>query len=305
MKAYIQIQVPSATQATKRGAPPGPTGVEMSRRAPGRVPGPVGVDLWQPSASRALEETIPGGSVTLELDDKNREWRVKPPAFAAWSYYLPSTRGKWARRGDEITIRDAVDKKIYFSLRQANTMMGQASYNPTLTGRYELHAEWKRVPKPLPISGRPPIWYGLAVANSGSAASAVVISGSSSFSFLMPSVAAGSFRGYSWSAAFVLLTGYLDRGDLVNNPGLDIDYELSLGTRWRDQAGPLNQIAAGRSEGLADFALKNAEMLRALGMAALEGTCVDYDEKHVIIGDLAGAGIRTGIYAYTGDCVQG
>lgn len=310
MKSYIQIQVPSTSLAANRGVRPGPVGVELSKRSRGRRPGPVSVDAWKDSASSFIEETIPGGSITIELDNRINEWRITSPASAHWQYYLPATGGKWARSGDEITLFDAINKKIYFSLEQANGMCGRASYNLSLTGRYELHTEWKRVPKPLPISGQPHIWYGLAVRADGRgvggprAASAVVISAGRWFTFIMPDPMTGSFRGYSWSVAFVLLTGYLDRGDLVAHTGSGVDYQLSLGAYWTAQAGALNHIAAGNTAGLVEFALKNDEMLRALGMAALEGTCVDYDERHVIIGDLSGAEIRSGIYAYTGECVQ-
>lgn len=274
------------------------------------MPGPIGVDTRKGPANRFLEETIPGGALTLELDGNNREWRLRPPAIRKWRHYLPAARGKWSRSADEITLFDAVNKKILFSLRQANGMRGRACYDLSLAGRYDHHAEWKRVPKPLPISSRPPIWYGLAVredrhGGGPRAASAVVISNDKWFTFSMPQPAAGPFRGYAWNAAFVLLTGYLDRGDLVGNAGADVDYELSLGAYWREQAGALNPIAAGRVGGFVDFALKHSEMLRALGMAALEGLCLDYDERHVIIGDLAGEEINAGIYAYTGECVQG
>ena len=298
------------TLAANRGAMPGPVGVESSKRERGRLPGPVGVDTGRGPAGGFLEETIPGGAITLELDNKNHEWRIKPPAFAHWNYYLPATGGKWARSGDEITISDA-NKKIHFSLKRANAMTGRACYGLSLTGRYELHTEWKRVPKPLPVSDRPPIWYGLAVGDRGRTvagarmAEAVVVSSGKWFTFSMPAPAEGSFRGYGWSAAFVLLTGYLDRGDLICSPGRGVDYELSLGARWFEQAGPLTQIASGQSAGLVDFALRNTETLRALGTAALEGTCVDYDERHVILADLSGAAVRSGIYAYTGQCVQG
>jgi hypothetical protein len=130
------------------------------------------------------------------------------------------------------------------------------------------------------------------------------MSADKSFSFAMPQPSAGSFRGYSWNAAFVLLTGYIDRGDLVGNAGSGLDYELSLGPYWSEQAGALNRIAAGKFDSVMEFALNNREMLRALGMAALQGTCVDYDERHVIIGDLSGERIRSGIHAYTGECVR-
>jgi hypothetical protein len=315
MKSYIQIQIPGMSLAGNRGAPPGPAGADPSKRAAGwmggRLPGPVGGDAWADSATGFLEETIPGGVVTLELDNKVDSWRIKPPAFADWQYYLPATHGKWSRGGDEITICDAANKKAYFALRQANRMSGRAFYNPSLTGRYELRTEWKRVPKPLPVSGPPPIWYGLAIVDNGRAvagrrvAASVVLSAGQWFTFFMPAPVAGTVRGYSWTAAFVLLTSYLDRGDLAAHPGSAVDYELSLGGRWSEQAGALNQIARFKFEELIQLALKNAETLRALGMAALEGTCVDYGERQVIIGDLSGAGIGAGTYAYTGKCVQG
>lgn len=193
---------------------------------------------------------------------------------------------------------------------QANRMSGRAYHQLAFTGRHELPVEWKRVPKPLPISNQPPIWYGLAIGdNSGlvtgmRGARAVVLSAGKWFTFFMPAPAAGTFRGYFWSTPFVLLTGYLDRGDLIAHPGSAVDYELSLGGHWVEQAGPLNQIVRLKFEDLIPLALKNADTLRALGMAAIQGTCVDYDEKHVIIADLSGAGIRSGIYAYTGECVQ-
>src|SRR5215216_2990244 len=104
MKSYIQIQIPGMLLAPSRGAIHGPAGVELLKRPMGRLAGPVGPDAWKASASRFLEETIPGGSITLELDNENREWRIKPPAHSHWEYYLSATGGRWARSGDEITI---------------------------------------------------------------------------------------------------------------------------------------------------------------------------------------------------------
>ncbi|HKP85581.1 MAG TPA: hypothetical protein VJZ26_05775 [Blastocatellia bacterium] len=309
MKTYIQIQVPSMSLPANRGALPGPVAADSSEHLRGRLPGPVGGDAWKPSERRFLEETIAGGSITLELDDKNKEWRVKPPAFAHWNYYLPATHGKWARNADEITICDAIDKRVYYSLRQANKMNGRAFCELSPAGRAEMRTEWKRIPKPLPVSGEPAIWYGLAIADSGGVgvgtrrAAAVVLSANKWFSFSMPWPTTGAFRGYGWNAAFVLLTGYIDRGDLVAHPGSGVDYELSLGSHWGERAEPLNQVARFKFEELTQFALRNAETLRAMGKAAVHGMCVDYDERHVIISDLFGAGIRAAIYAYTGECV--
>jgi len=234
---------------------------------------------------------------------------MTPPAFAHWKFYLPSTYGRWARSGDEITIRDASNKEIYFSLRQANKMSGHAFHKLSFTGRHQFPTEWKRVPKPLPVSSVPPIWYGLAIAGKGGTATgrvatAIALSDSDWFTFYMPSPTTGTFRGYSWTAAFVLLTGYLDRGDCIAHPGSSVDYELSLGRHWFEQAGALNRIVRFSFEDAIQFAFKNAETLRTLGLAAVEGTCIDYDEKHVIIGDLSGTEIGSGIYAYTGECVQ-
>lgn len=64
----------------------------------------------------------------------------------------------------------------------------------------------------------------------------------------------------------------------------------------------LNPLVNSGFDALTEFALRNREILRAMGKTALQGTCVDYNEKHVIIGDLAGANIETGIHAYTGEC---
>jgi hypothetical protein len=146
MKFCIQIQVPTVTLAASRGATPAPAGVELSKHAMGRLPGPVGGDAWEGQAGGLLEESVAGGAITLELDDKNHEWRIKPPAFARWGHYLPATSGKWARGGDEIAICDAASKKIIFSLTQANKAAGRACYKPSFTGRYELHTEWKQTP---------------------------------------------------------------------------------------------------------------------------------------------------------------
>jgi hypothetical protein len=55
--------------------------------------------------------------------------------------------------------------------------------------------------------------------------------------------------------------------------------------------------------GLCEFALRNREALRTLGRAALQGSCVDYDERHALIGDLPGANIEAGMLAYTGECL--
>src|SRR4030095_1619834 len=114
MKSYFQIQIPSISLAGNRGAPPDPAGTDSSRHSKGRLPGPVGGDRWKPSEIRFIEETIRGGSIPLELDNKSQAWRIKPPAFANWRYYLPATHGKWARTGNEITILDAINREIYF-----------------------------------------------------------------------------------------------------------------------------------------------------------------------------------------------
>jgi hypothetical protein len=309
MKSYIRIQVPTTTLPANRVDRAAAPGVESYRPIRGRVPGPFGVDLINGPANSFLEEMITGGFVDLELDSKVHEWRISPPAFANWQSYLPSCHGRFNRGADEIILGDVVNENKYFSLRQANRMSGNADF-VTTTERCPFRTEWKRIPKPLPESGQPPIWYGLAIAGSDGAAagprvaSATVVSDNQWFTFMMPELTAGPSRGYFWSAAFVLLTGYLDRGDCIANPGAGADYELSLGPQWRERAGALNHISSFQFDDLIQFTLNNAETLRALGMAVLEETCIDYDEKHVIICDLAGAGINAGIYAYTGECVQ-
>src|SRR5215813_2713136 len=214
MKSYFQIQVFSTNLAGTRGASPGPVGTDLAKISYARLPGSVGDERWKPSENRLLEETIAGGSITLELDNRTTEWRMTPPAFAHWKFYLPSTYGRWARSGDEITIRDASNKEIYFSLRQANKMSGHAFHKLSFTGRHQFPTEWKRVPKPLPVSSVPPIWYGLAIAGKGGTATgrvatAIALSDSDWFTFYMPSPTTGTFRGYSWTSAFVLLTVYL------------------------------------------------------------------------------------------------
>lgn len=309
MKSYIQIDVPSISLSGNRGALPGPASVDVFRYSRGRVPGPVGGDSWKPAERRLLQETITGGAITIELDRNTKEWRIKPPAYAHWTHYLPATHGKWARSADEITIRDCVNRKIYFSLKQANKMHGRAFYDLSITGRYDRATGWKRVPKPLPTSGEPPIWYGLAIEHYGEPSrgtrqvAAFVISANKWFTFSMPAPTAGSFRGYSWSAAFVLLTGYIDRGDLIAHPGAAVDHELALGGQWAERAESLNKVARFKFEELMQFALQNSEMLRSLGRAAVQEICVDYDEKRVMICDLFGAGIRAGIHTYTGECI--
>ncbi|HST23418.1 MAG TPA: hypothetical protein VLR90_20060 [Blastocatellia bacterium] len=309
MKSYIQIEVPSISMAANRGASPGPAIVEAFKYSRGRVPGPVGSDARKPAENRLLQETIAGGAITIELNNKSNEWRIKPPAYAHWNYYLPATHGKWARNADEITIRDFVNRNIYFSLKQANKMHGRAFYELSTAGRYDRATEWKRVPKPLPTSGEPPVWYGLAIEHKGEPsrgtrqAAAFVISANKWFTFSMPAPTAGSFRGYGWNAAFVVLTGYIDRGDLIAHPGTAVDHELSLGGQWAERAESLNKVARFKFEELMQFALQNSEMLRTLGTAAVQETCIDYDERRVMICDLFGAGIKAGIHTYTGECV--
>jgi len=309
MKAYIQIQIPSISLTATRGASPAPVVADASEMLRGRLPGPVGGESWKPAERRLLEETIAGGAITLELDNTNQEWRIKPPAFAHWNYHLPSISGKWARNADEITISDRFNKQVYYCLRQANQMFGRAVCELSPAGHNELRTEWKRVPKPLPISGEPALWYGLAIADphgigAGTRrAAAVVVSANKWFAFSMPWPTAGTFRGYGWNAAFVLLTGYIDRGDLIAHPGAAVDYELSLGGHWLERAEPLSQVARFKFEELIQFVLNNAEMLRAISKAAVQGMCIDFDARHVIVSDLFGAGIKGGIYAYTGQCV--
>lgn len=309
MKTYIQIEVPSISLAGNKGALPGPASVDAFGCSRGRVPGPVGSDTWNPAETRLLQETLMGGAITIELDSVIKEWRIKPPAYAHWDHYLPATHGKWARNADEITIRDCLNKKIYFAIKQVNKMHGRAFYELSTAGRYDRATQWKRVPKPPPASGDLPIWYGLALEHYGELSrgtrhvAAFVISADKWFTFAMPAPTAGSFRGYSWSAAFVLLTGYIDRGDLIAHPGAAVDYELSLGGQWAERAESLNKVAMFGFEELTQFALRNSEMLRGLGRAAVRETCVDYDERRVMVCDLFGAGIRAGIHTYTGECV--
>lgn len=309
MKSYIQIEIPSISLPSSRGASPGPASVDAFKCSRGRVPGPAGTGAWKPAANRLLQETVAGGAITIELNNRSNEWRIKPPAYAHWNRYLPATHGKWARNADELTIRDYVNRNIYFSLNRANKMHGRAFYDLPDTGRCQMATEWKRVPKPLPTFGEPPIWYGLAIEHYGEQsrgtrqAAAFVISADKRFTFSMPAPTAGSFRGYGWNAAFVLLTGYIDRGDLIAHPGAAVDHELSLGGQWAARAESLNKVARFKFEELMRFALQNSEMLRNLATAAVEETCVDYDERRVMICDLFGAGVRAGIHTYTGECV--
>jgi len=309
MKSFIRIQVPTTSLSADRAGRAAAAGVESYRLVRGRIPGPVGIDSFKGPANILLEEMIAGGFIDLELDNKVHEWRISPPAFANWQYYLPACHGRFNRRADEISLSDSVNEKEYCSLREANRMSGRAAFGLSLTNRDVLRTEWKRIPKPLPETGQPPIWYGLAIAGSGGAAAgsrvanAMVLSDDKWFTFTMPELTSGTSRGYFWSAAFALLTGYLDRGDCIAHPGSAVDYELSLGARWSESSAVLNHIASFQFDDLIQFTRNNAETLRFLGMAVLEETCIDYDEKHVIICDLLGAGINAGIYAYTGECV--
>lgn len=306
MKSYVLIQIPTLTASANRAGLASTIRVERSVR--GRMPGPVGVEVRHERRNVFVEEMISGGAIGLELDNNSQEWRINPPAFPNWTRYLPSSHGRFTRGADQITVGG--NANVYFSLRPANKMSGQAEFGLSFGSSDKSHTDWKRVPKPLPASGKPPIWYGLAIAGSGGpvagprAANAIVVSDDKWFTFSMPEIAAGTSRGYFWGAAFVLLTGYLDRRGCVANFGSGIDYELSLSQRWIERAGTLNHIAAFQFDNLIQFTLNNAETLRALGMAVLGETCVDHDERHVIICDLAGAGINAGIYAYTGACVQ-
>jgi hypothetical protein len=308
MKSYMVIQIPTLTLSANRAGAACAVSVEPYRR--GRKPGPVGVELRDEHANSFVEEMISGGAIELELDNNTQQWRINPPSFANWQRYLHASQGKFTRGADQITIGDDVHENVYFSLRDANKMSGQADLGSSFGINDKRHTDWKRVPKPLPPSGKTPIWYGLAIAGSGGPvagsreANAIVVSDDKWFTFSMPELTTGTGRGYFWSAAFVLLTGYLDRGDCIANPGSGVEYELSLSQQWGERAGALNHITALQFDNLVQFTLDNAETLRALGMAVLAETCVDHDERYVIICDLAGAGINAGIYAYTGELVQ-
>jgi hypothetical protein len=307
MKSYVLIQIPTLTASANRAGLASTIRVEPSMS--GRMPGPVGVEVRDERRNVFVEEMISGGAIRLELDNNSGEWRINPPAIPNWTHYLASSHGRFTRGADQITVGDEGNANVYFSLRPANKMSGHAEFGLPFGSSDKFHTDWKRVPKPLPASGKPPIWYGLAIASGGPlagprAANAIVVSDDKWFTFSMPELAAGTSRGYFWNAAFVLLTGYLDRGDCVANPGSSIDYELSVSQRWSERAGTLNHIAAFQFDNLIQFTLNNAETLRALGMSVLGETCVDHDERHVIICDLAGAVINAGIYAYTGACVQ-
>jgi hypothetical protein len=305
MKAYFKIYIPVQTLAGKRGVLPCPAGIDLSGSSRGRLPCPSGAYTYQSLQSSFIEETLSGGYITLELDNRNNEWRMKSPVFAHWQYYLPTMHGKWARSGDEIVIHDIGNQQIYFSFKQAHQMYGRAFYQLSLSGRYQSSSKWQRIAKPLLKSVEPSIWYGLAIRENSDrrVASAIVLSDDKWFTFSMPEIATGSFRGYSWNVAFVLLTGYIDRGDLIAHNGSAIDYQLSFGEHWSELSAALNPLVSLKFDALTEFALRNREVLHALGKVALQGTCIDYDEKHVIIGDLLKAQIDAGIYAYSGECV--
>jgi hypothetical protein len=305
MKAYFKIYIPTQTLMGRRGTFPCPAGIDSGIGSRGRLPGPFGAYAYQSLQRSFIEETLSGGYITLELDNCNYEWRIKSPVFAHWQHYLPTMHGKWARSGDEIIIRDAGNQQIYFLFRQVHQMYGRAFYQLSLSGRYQSSSRWQRIAKPLPAFVEPSIWYGLAIReNSGRrGAKAIVLSDDKWFTFSMPEIATGSFRGYSWNVAFVLLTGYISRGDLIAHKGAAVDYQLSFGEHWSELSAILNPLVSLKFDALTEFALRNREVLHALGKVALQGTCVDYDEKHVIIGDLLGAGIDAGIYAYSGECV--
>lgn len=214
MKAYFKIYIPTQTLAGKRGALPCPVGVEPAISLRGRFPSSFGVYAQQSLQNRFIEETLTGGYITFELDDCNNEWKMKSSDFAHWQYYLPTTYGKWARSNDEIILHDAGNQQIYFSFRKAHKMYGRAFYQLSLSGHYQSSSRWQRIAKPLPETVEPAIWYGLAVReNSGRrGAAAIVLSDDKWFTFFMPETAMGSFRGYAWNVAFVLLTGYINKG---------------------------------------------------------------------------------------------
>jgi hypothetical protein len=305
MKAYFEIYIPAVSLAAKRGATPSPAGIDLLHRSRGRLPGAVGVPSYQWLESRLIEETLTGGSLILELDNRNYEWRIQQPAFVHWQHYLPATHGKWARSGNEISILDAGSQRIYFSLRQVQQMYGRAFYEALQGGHYQSSSGWQRIAKPLQTSVEPCIWYGLAIRENAApqGAAAVVVSDDKWFSFFMPESSAGSFRGYGWNVAFVLLTGYIDRGDLLAHKGSALDYQPSFGEPWSALSGILNPLVSLRFDALSEFALRNREALRLLGKTALRESCVDYDEKQVIIGDLPGASIDAGMFAYCGECL--
>src|SRR5262249_19293147 len=142
----------------------------------------------------------------------NEMWRIRPPVFSYSQYQLQRTEGKWHRCGDEISIGDSAGRRVFFSLNQANRMSGRAAH--LRDNRHEHHTDWKRIPKPLPATGIPNLWYGLARHRNGEAI-ATVLSGQKSFTFRMPTLATGTFR-QSPGATFVLLTGFIDRGDLMS-----------------------------------------------------------------------------------------
>jgi hypothetical protein len=240
-----------------------------------------------------------------ELDRRTHGWRIQQPALAHWQDYLPATQGKWARGGDEITILDAGSQRIYFTLRQVQQMRGRAFYELLPGGLYQSSSGWRRIARPMQTSAAPCIWYGLAMRQTTErrGAAAVVLSDDRWFTFLMPESSAGSFRGYGWSVAFVLLTGYLDKGDLIAHKGSAPDYQFNFGGHWRELSAILHPLVSLPFAGLCEFALRNREALRALGKAALQGSCVDSDEKHILIGDLPGANIEAGMLAYSGECL--
>ncbi len=267
---------------------------------------------------RALED-VRTKQFRLELEKSGR-WRQLPPFNPCWKVLLPYPTGVWKDHWGEIHIKDESKRHTYVILRAVDKDSGPAFCDPMgndhwLMGgaQFTGQGQWVRRAKPLPSSGNPGLWVGLAgkgggalgIGAEGVVAYVVPIYSpkSNGFAFIFYSGRLGVNAGASANTSIVLVSGVQEPGDLEGYVQTGVDWNLSLGGKL---SAFKNVQAIGKLEGIANIikmTQKNADSLATAAKTLYQGGSMDWEEKNVCVLDLpVGGGLEAGLYYYIGRC---
>ena len=250
------------------------------------------------------------GTLSLEFDNDG-VWRQVAPFHPNWQLILPYACGKWKKSiGDEGVLYDETGSAQLMVLRSFGENSGNAFFG--LDGvQFQGSALWQRMAKPLPASGNPGMWAGLA-GKGGAAAGAgaeaalcyvvpVFSPGSNGFGFFFYAGRLGLNVGASGGAVLVLVTGVQEPMELNGFAQTGTDWALALGGKWSSLAKGL-----GKLDDLAEIikaVQKNADAIVGAAKSVYGGAFLDWEEKSVSMVDLVGAGLEAGYYWFAGRCV--
>lgn len=250
------------------------------------------------------------GVMLLELDNEGG-WRQLAPFHPNWRLILPSACGTWKTAiGDECVLYEETGSQQVFLLRGFSANQGPAFFG--LQGiQYQGSASWRRIAKPLPESGNPGMWAGLA--GKGGAAAGVGADAalcyvipihapdSNGFAFLFYSGRFGANVGASGGAAFVLVTGVQKPMELNGFVQTGVDWALALGGKWSSMAKGLGKLDDLTK--VIKAVHDNTDAIVGAAKSVYQGAFLDWEAKSVSVVDVVGAGLEAGVYWFAGRCV--